>query len=133
MDPSQLSDGFVGDPSSGTSFDCSGAQVFTLDDGRLQSNGKLLSVDPGVEYVDINSVLGGKISSGFDSEDGLLTWRNTEFSGGIAGFCKAMDGHIYATFTNSGGPAGCITVYLTVYHGKSRNSMLQSSCLRDIV
>ncbi|KAI1423143.1 hypothetical protein F5Y12DRAFT_557515 [Xylaria sp. FL1777] len=123
-DPSQLSDGFVGDPSSGTSLNCSEARVFTLGNGRLQSSGKLVSVDPGVKHIDIGNVPGGQIASGFESEDGFLVWRNAAFYNGVAGFCKAMNGHIYATFTDSGGPAGCNTVHLTVYYGKSRNSVL---------
>ncbi|KAI1278232.1 hypothetical protein F5Y07DRAFT_361132 [Xylaria sp. FL0933] len=113
-DPSQLSDGFIGDPSSGTSPNCTEAQVFTLGSGYLQSMDKLVSVDPGVKYVDLNKAFGGEIAYGLASEDGFLVWRNSAFYKGTAGFCKAMNGRIYATFSDAGGPAGCVKVYLTV-------------------
>ncbi|GAW13731.1 hypothetical protein ANO14919_031200 [Xylariales sp. No.14919] len=125
MDPSQLSDGFIGYKPSGSTFNCSEAQVFVLGNGRLQRAGKTLGVDSGVEYTAIKDMSEGGITSGFNSEAGFLVWRNPAFYGGRARFCKTTNGDIYVTFMGSGGPPSCAAVYLTVYYAeRCRNGIV---------
>lgn len=119
---SELCEGFVGDPSHGTMLKCSEAQTFVLGNCRLQSAGRPLSANPGVRYVDLTSHPEGTIDSCFENVNGFLEWRNPAFYGGAAKFCQVANGHIYATFTESGGPASCTPVYLPVYAGMSLNS-----------
>ncbi|KAF2965497.1 hypothetical protein GQX73_g8083 [Xylaria multiplex] len=125
IDPSQLSDGFIGKPSSGPTFNCSEAQVFALGNSQLQGGGKLVGVDPGIAYTAINTLPEGRIATGFASVSGFLEWRDPSFYGGAARFCKTANGNVYAIFMNSRGPAGCVTVYLTVYYAeRCRNGVV---------
>jgi hypothetical protein len=124
-DPSRLSQRFVGNSTTGTTFDCSQANVFLQGDGRLVSFGRPLSAEPGARYVDINDFPTGTVTCSLDVVDGFLVWRNSTFYGGTAGFCQGTDGDVYATFTESGGPDGCTPVALAVYSGKSIRPILR--------
>ncbi|TGJ80720.1 hypothetical protein E0Z10_g8040 [Xylaria hypoxylon] len=118
IDILQLSDGFIGDPLAGTTFNCSKAQVFNLGNGRLQSDDKVLGVNTGVKYTALNDLPEGGITSGFDSVAGFLVWQDPSFYNGTASYCKTANGDVYATFVESGGPAGCVTVYVTAYYAE---------------
>jgi len=117
-----LSDGFITYRKTGNHFDCRQAQVFLLENGRLEKYnqpGQPMAAYTGARYVEFRQFVYATITTSFSVVNGFLVWRNSTFYGGVAGFCLGLNGNVYATFTRSGGPRGCIPVYLPVYSGKS--------------
>ncbi|RYP05642.1 hypothetical protein DL764_003651 [Monosporascus ibericus] len=99
------SSGFVGNSTFQNPENCTEAEFYVQSAGRLQPMaGAVLSVDPGVDYINLSDYPGGSISSLFMVVDGVLVWENAAFYEGAAGFCQASNGTVYATFTASRGP-----------------------------
>ncbi|RYP51161.1 hypothetical protein DL768_003429 [Monosporascus sp. mg162] len=110
------SSGFVGNSTIQNPENCTEAEIYVQSAGRLQPvGGRILSVDPGVDYINLSDYPGGSISSLFMVVDGVLVWENAAFYEGAAGFCQVSNGTVCATFTASGGPPACVPVDLVVY------------------
>ncbi|KAK8128502.1 hypothetical protein PG984_009610 [Apiospora sp. TS-2023a] len=109
--------GFVGDSQDPNPDSCSNAVRFRQSGGQLQRRGRAVSVDPGVDYIDLANYAGGSISTLFSVVDDTLQWNNDAFYEGRARFCQVDSETVYAVFTNAGGPEGCSPVALVVYRG----------------
>ncbi|KAK8059439.1 hypothetical protein PG996_009369 [Apiospora saccharicola] len=119
-EPSKRDDtdpGFVGDSQDPNPDSCSNAVRFRQSGGQLQRQGRAVSVDPGVDYIDLANYAGGAISTLFSVVDETLRWDNDAFYGGRTSFCQVDSETVYAAFTNAGGPKGCSPVALVVYRG----------------
>ena len=76
---------------------CGRQAIFELIDGRLFSQGELLSV-PDSRFGNFTPIEPpGPIDRTFSLEQGVLRWRNTLFSGGEALFCN-LGGYVNAVF-----------------------------------
>lgn len=117
--------GFIGDDEFPNPNNCSNARIFIRRSGALQTEGRPLSVDPGVPYIDVANYPGGTITTRFDIVNDTLVWTNSLFHEGQAGFCQINGSSVYATFTAAGGPKDCEDVDLVVYKGKT-------VCLKDL-
>ncbi|CZS92487.1 uncharacterized protein RAG0_03081 [Rhynchosporium agropyri] len=85
---------------------CSNAQVFTITNGQLSSEGSFLSVNRGVgsaPFVTAQAI--NDISTTFSISD-TLEWSNPAFSGGRARFCS-QNGRVNALFTLNATLADC--------------------------
>ncbi|KAI1846556.1 hypothetical protein JX266_007453 [Neoarthrinium moseri] len=107
--------GFVGDETFQHPESCSNATLFRRTNGQLLSRSRPLSVDPGVDFINMSNYPGGSITTTFVVVGGVLYWDNNAFYNGTAGFCEGTMGEVYATFTETGGPPNCIPVKLVVY------------------
>jgi hypothetical protein len=76
---------------------CGRQATFVLSDGRLTSQGDLLSVPDGQfgPFTPIEPA--GPIDRTFSLEEGVLHWRNQAFTGGEALFCN-LGGFVTAVF-----------------------------------
>ncbi|KAK8029063.1 hypothetical protein PG991_006119 [Apiospora marii] len=110
--------GFVGDSRDPNPDSCSNAVRFRQSNGQLQRRGRPVSVDPGVDYIDLADYPGGSISTLFSVVDDRLQWDNEAFSGGRAAFCQVGNETVYAVFIKDGGPRDCSPVVLVVYKGR---------------
>ncbi|KAK8051120.1 hypothetical protein PG993_002505 [Apiospora rasikravindrae] len=113
-----LADGFVGNRTDPNPDSCSDAVRFRQSDGRLQRRGRDISVDPGVDYINLVNYAGGSITTTFSVANDTLQWTNDAFYDGRATFCQVGDdGPVYAVLTSAGGPEGCSPVALVIYRG----------------
>lgn len=110
--------GFVGSGDHWNPIKCSEAALFHREYGKLIRNGRPVSVDPGVPYINMADYPNGSITTEFSIENGILRWRNNQFFGGIARFCQVNNDSVYAVFSNTKRPANCKTINLVVYQGK---------------
>ncbi|ROV95645.1 hypothetical protein VSDG_05284 [Cytospora chrysosperma] len=99
-----------------TSSSCSNATTYEQSGGQLINgeNGIPFSVDAGVAYINFTTFTPGSISTDFEVIGNVLHWYNSQFYNGAAGFCE-LDGTVYATFTEEGGPIGCTSIDLVLY------------------
>ncbi|RYP74775.1 hypothetical protein DL770_007539 [Monosporascus sp. CRB-9-2] len=98
-DPARSS-GFVGNSTIQNPENCTEAELYVQSAGRLQPVAEtVLSVDPGVDYINLSDYPGGSISSLFMVVDGVLVWENAAFYEGAAGFCQVSNGTVCASFT----------------------------------
>lgn len=119
QDDSSSSDtGFVNQGNT-TASSCSNATTYMKSGGELiyGGNGYPFSVDPGVAYINFTSFTPGSISTDFEVDGNVLHWYNSQFYNGSAGFC-VLNGTVYATFTEEGGPGNCTSIDLVLYAGK---------------
>ncbi|KAK7957056.1 uncharacterized protein PG986_006278 [Apiospora aurea] len=111
-------DGFVGNSQNPNTGSCFDAVRFRQWNGQLQRRGRPISVDPGVDYINILNYPDGSITTEFTVVNDTLQWTNDAFYDGRATFCQVgNDGPVYAVFTSAGGPEGCSPVALVVYRG----------------
>ena len=109
--------GFVGDENYQNPDTCSSATLFRQGNGQLVSRQRPLSVDPGVDYINLSDYPGGSISTTFAVIGRVLFWNNTAFYGGSARFCQLQSGAVYGLFTENPGPDNCTFINLVVYTG----------------
>ncbi|KAK8025564.1 hypothetical protein PG990_003387 [Apiospora arundinis] len=107
--------GFVGDETYQNPGTCSNATLFRQGNGQLVSRQRPLSVDPGVDYINLSDYPGGSISATFSVIGRVLVWNNTAFYGGSARFCQLQSGTVYGLFTENPGPGNCTLINLVVY------------------
>lgn len=117
--------GFVGDETYQNPDTCSNATLFKQSNGQLLSRQRPLSVDPGVEYINLSDYPGGSISTTFSVVGRILVWNNTAFYGGAVRFCQLQSGAVYGLFTENPGPENCTLINLVVYTGKMRSLLVQ--------
>lgn len=100
-------------------FSCSFAAPYYTFNGQLleAATGLPLSVNAGVPFINLTIAAQGSISTRFEIVDEVLHWYNPQFFGGEAIFC-VVGSAIFATFTSSGRPAGCVTVQLVLIRGQ---------------
>ncbi|KAK8077355.1 hypothetical protein PG996_003525 [Apiospora saccharicola] len=107
--------GFVGDGTYQNTSTCSNATLFRRSNGQLLSRQRPLSVDPGVDFINLSDYPGGSISTTFSVVGRILVWNNTAFYGGAARFCQLQSGAVYGLFTENTGPEDCTLINLAVY------------------
>ncbi|KAK6210821.1 hypothetical protein LQW54_005869 [Pestalotiopsis sp. IQ-011] len=107
--------GFLGDSVLDHPDSCSNAQIYILSQGQLVQGTRALSVDPGVDYINMITFPGGSISTTFSVQNDRLTWSNESFYNGAAGFCMTADGQIYVLFSQSDSPANCTLIGILVF------------------
>lgn len=94
---------------------------FYIVDGELVSGGEVVSANAGEDRVPLAvSPTRRPITTTWEFRGGELVWANGNFTGGRAGFCRDVDGEVYATF--EGGEAdwraGCEDVRLLAVIGR---------------
>ncbi|KAK6827748.1 hypothetical protein PG987_011089 [Apiospora arundinis] len=121
MEPSWKRDsdpGFVGDSRNPNPRSCSDAVRYRQSNGQLQRRGRFISVDFGVDYIDMTNFVGGSISTVFSVVNDTLQWDNEAFYNGRATFCQVDNEIVYVVFKDiDRGPEGCTPVFLVVYRG----------------
>lgn len=118
MPDPDLSSGFVGNRTFHNPDNCTEASLYVQSRGRLQGSGRSLSVNPGVDYINIVDFVGGSISTLFSVLNGMLVWDNAAFYDGTARFCQEANGTVFALFTQESTPFNCTLVNLVVYTGE---------------
>lgn len=119
MPDPETSSGFVGNNTINNPDTCTDASLYVQSRGQLRASGKSLSVDPGVDYINIIDYPGGSISTLFGVVNGTLVWENAAFYNGSARFCQLSNGTVFAMFTQQGVPFNnCTIVNLVVYTGE---------------
>lgn len=112
------SSGFVGNTTVQNPDNCTNANLYVQSGGQLRTSGKPLSVNLGVDYINIVDFVGGSIMTLFTVIDGTLVWDNAAFVNGTARFCQAGNGTVFALFTQESTPFDCTLVDLVVYTGE---------------
>ncbi len=113
----QVEPGFIGKVDVTGSSNCSDATLFRRSRGELQLKGRPISVDPGVAYINLMDYPDGSITTRFSVINDTLVWTSSAFYEGQAGFCEDYNGDIFISFTEAGGPSGCMPIDLRVYRG----------------
>jgi hypothetical protein len=103
----QSQSGFVGNYTGQSPDNCSDATIFHQKRGQLLHHKRAISVDPGVDYINISDYPDGSISTTFSVVHNILVWTNETFFNGHAGFCQGPSNEVYVTFTDNGGPDWC--------------------------
>lgn len=129
-----LSSGFVGNTSLQNPDNCTDANLYIQSRGQLRTSGRPLSVNLGVDYINIVDFPGGSIATLFTVINGILVWENVAFVNGTARFCQSANGTVFALFTQVVPPFDCTIVNLVVYTGElnTDNEVLISSCIANI-
>ncbi len=110
-----MSSGFIGNNTIYNPGNCTEANLFVQGGGQLRTSGRPLSVDPGVDYINVADFPGGSITTRFTVVCGILVWDNAAFYNGTAAYCQVAEGTVYATFSQTGAPFNCTPVNLVVY------------------
>ena len=111
--------GFVGDSDPNGASTCSDATLFRRSRGELRLRDRLISVNPGVPYINLLDIEEeGSITTTFSVVNDSLVWSHPSFYYGEAQFCQQTDGDLLVSFAEDGTPDDCVPVNLRVYRGK---------------
>ncbi len=85
---------------------CASATVFTLTDGQLFADGRLVGTHEGALYQQmLERPSDQQISSGFSIVDGILKWRHPKFNADPVIFCLSTSNIVLAVFDPSSIPS----------------------------
>lgn len=125
--------GFYMNANGTASNDCSSAPVYSITNGALTATMNNVvyyySTDPGVTYAPfVPSQTPGSIMTSFSAtNDGQLSWFNSQFYNGQASFCSLQNGTVYAVFQQNAAPSGCMFIQLSLYSLSSCAGLAMSS------
>jgi hypothetical protein len=102
----------------GTTSNCDNAVKYSIVNGQLFLDGKIVSMTPGQAFAPLGQSNGGSISRTFSIEDSTLIWRHPSFDGGVAKFCLTPGGILEAVFKANGAPPNCRPIILAAIPGE---------------
>lgn len=108
--------GFVGSDDNPNPESCTLALRVQFLNGELIANGRTISTDPGVPFINLRNAVNGSITTDFSVQNNILVWANPQFFNGTARFCQVGTDIPVALFTEATDtPADCVLIDLIVF------------------